>query len=498
MAISFWGLVGLVFTIAVIIIVGSLSGRKVKDASDFSTGGGRAGKWVVCGAIMGTLISGQSTVGTAQLAFSYGISAWWFTLGAAIGCLILSLAYAIPLRHGKNVTLLEVVSQEYGKKAEAVGSVLCFLGMFVSIVAQVLSASALLTALFPISFIGAALFSIALMIVYVIFGGMWGAGMGGIVKLILLYVSSIVAGAVVFGLAHGYTGLTDTLHQFLSSTALGEANGMDGPEAIRNQYQSLFARGPVKDIGSCLSLVLGVLATQTYAQGIWSGKSDQAARKGGIICALLTPPIGLACILIGLYMRGHYITSCELEAIGGVLPEGIGLMESSSQAFPLFVTNHLPKLFGGVVLGTLLITIVGGGSGLSLGAATILVRDVMAKFKPSLLESRHSLHITRLTIIFILAASVMVAHSFSGSFINDLGFLSMGLRATAVFLPLTCALFWPGCFRPRWMLASMIAGTTMLIVAKAVRLPADPMWWGLAVSLLCCAFGWKKRRVIGD
>lgn len=81
MTISFWTLIGLVFTIAIIITIGSLSGKKVKNANDFATGGGKAGYWIVCGAIMGTLVSGQSTVGTAQLAFTYGISAWWFTLG---------------------------------------------------------------------------------------------------------------------------------------------------------------------------------------------------------------------------------------------------------------------------------------------------------------------------------------------------------------------------------------------------------------------------------
>lgn len=484
MTISIWTLTGLLFTIAVIIAVGSLSGRKVKDAKDFSTGGGKAGYWIVCGAIMGTLVSGQSTVGTAQLAFTYGISAWWFTLGAAIGCLILSIAYAIPLRHSGCVTLLEVVSKEYGKKAEAVGSILCFLGIFVSIVAQVLSASALLTALFPVNFLVAALITVALMVVYVVFGGLWGAGMGGIVKLALLYVSSIVAGIAVFGIAKGYSGLMETIQHLFSSTNLGALNGLDSSEAVSHRYQSVFSRGPVKDLGSCLSLVLGVLSTQTYAQGIWSGKSDSAARKGGIICALLTPPIGLACIMIGLYMRGHYITAAELEALGGALPEGMQLMTSSSQAFPLFVLNHLPKLFGGIVLGTLLITIVGGGSGLSLGAATILVRDVFAKFKPSVLSSQRSLLVTRTTIIAILGIAILVANSFSGSFINDLGFLSMGLRATACFLPLTCALFLKSRIKPTRMLISMIAGTTMLIVAKTFNLPADPMWWGLGVCLL--------------
>ena len=52
--------VGLVATILLIIGIGVYSGRKVKSAADFSSGGGKAGSWIVCGAIMGTLVSSQA------------------------------------------------------------------------------------------------------------------------------------------------------------------------------------------------------------------------------------------------------------------------------------------------------------------------------------------------------------------------------------------------------------------------------------------------------
>ena len=107
-------ILGLAATIALIIGIGIWSGKKVRSAEDFSGGGGKAGPWIVCGAIMGTLVSGQATIGTAQLAFNYGMSAWWFTLGSGIGCLILALAFVIPLRRSGCTTLLQIVSREYG------------------------------------------------------------------------------------------------------------------------------------------------------------------------------------------------------------------------------------------------------------------------------------------------------------------------------------------------------------------------------------------------
>ena len=173
MSISIYHILGILLSIILIETVGILSSKKVKTADDFSRAGGKAGTWVVCGTIMGTLIGGQSTVGTAQLAFTYGISAWWFTIGAALGCVILAIGYVIPLRRSDCTTLLEVVSKEYGKKTEVLGSVLCSLGMFVSIVAQILSASALLMTLLPIKFYLAAAISCLIMMMYVVFGGLW-------------------------------------------------------------------------------------------------------------------------------------------------------------------------------------------------------------------------------------------------------------------------------------------------------------------------------------
>ena len=490
MSISFYHILGILLSILLIEIVGIMSSKKVKTADDFSRAGGKAGTWVVCGTIMGTLIGGQSTVGTAQLAFTYGISAWWFTLGAALGCVVLAIGYVIPLRRSGCTTLLEVVSNEYGKKAEVLGSVLCSLGMFVSVVAQILSASALLMTLFPMKFYLAAAISCLIMMIYVVFGGLWSAGIGGIVKLILLCISTLAGGIIVLSLTDGYHGLMTAIEDMHGSLV-----EIFGCQPIGERYNNILARGAAKDIGSCVSVILGVLATQSYAQGIWAAKSDNVARKGALISAVLTIPIGAACVLIGLYMRGHYVTAEELEmltAAGQTLPENLGVMATTAQAFPLFITHCMPEFLGGIVLGTLLITIIIGGSGLTLGSSTILVRDVFMKIDASLNESSKNLKVSRLTIIGILLMSVFVAATFSGSFINDLGFLSMGLRATAVFIPLTLALFLPRRFNYKWILASIIAGTAALIVTQFMKLPVDGIFVGLGVSVVCCLLGAKN------
>ena len=491
MSISIFHILGLLLAVALIETVGILSVRRVKNESDFNTGGGRAGTWVVTGTIIGTLVGGQSTVGTAQLAFSFGISAWWFTMGMALGCVVLAIGYVIPLRRSGSTTLLEIVRKEYGRKAEITGSLLCSFGMFISIVAQVLSASALLMTLFTIPFWVCAIISAIIMTLYVVFGGLWSAGIGGVVKIILLCLSALSAGTIVLFLTNGYTGLIDSVRHILLSTDLQSVTGFESVDDVNLKYQYPFARGISKDVGSCLSVILGVLSTQTYAQGIWSGRTDSIARKGAMISAIISIPIGFACVMVGMYMRANYITSDELNALmlmGKEVPECLGIMESSAQAFPMFVVTHMPKFIGGIVLGTLLITIVIGGSGLTLGASTILVKDV---FKP-----QNKLLVSRLTIVGIQIIAITIAASFSGSYINDLGFLSMGLRTTATFVPLTLAMFFPGKFQPKWVFFSIVFGTACLVFAEIVSLPVDSIYVGLTGSIICCLIGYKNEKRI--
>lgn len=451
---------------------------------------------------MGSLVSSQATIGTAQLAFNYGLSAWWFTLGGGIGCLVLALCYVRPLRSSGSVTELQIISREYDAFAGTLGSVLCSIGIFISVLAQVVACAGLISVLFPsVPVVTAVIFSIILMSFYVLFGGAWGTGMGGILKLLLLYISSIICMLAALFLCRGH--LITTLADALNGTPLGLIQDQVGHSVINNmqdlstRFFNLTARGKAKDLGSGISLLLGVLSTQTYAQGIWSGKSDHNARKGALLGAFLTPPIGLAGICIGIFMRSHYITQAEANALlnaGESLPD-MGILQSTIQVFPVFVLDHLPSLFGGVVLGTLLLTIIGGGAGLSLGMATIMVKDIYRHITKRVDEPKLNLIATRITIGIILAAAAILAATLSGSMINDMGFLSMGLRGTTVFFPLCGALWFKGKIDRRCVLISIVLAPACVLAGKFLNSPIDPLFIGLFVSFICFVIGTiiKKR-----
>lgn len=492
-----WTIAGIFLTLAAIIASSLASSRKVRNASDFLTGGGKAGPFMVCGTIMGSLVSSQATIGTAQLAFQYGLSAWWFTLGSGLGCLLLALVYVRPLRASGCVTELQIISREYGAPAGRLGSILCSLGIFISVLAQVVACTSLLTALFPrLSFSLAALASVFVMGLYVIFGGSWSAGAGGILKLFLLYVASLTGMAFVLALSGGPGGLSAGLSGTLSGTGLGMIQPQLGlsplPDdaALCRRFWNLTARGTVKDIGSCLSLMLGVLSTQTYAQAVWSGKTDRAAKRGALLSALLIPPIGAAGISIGLFMRSRYITSAEASALlsAGMAVPDLPVLSGTIQVFPVFVLRHLPSLLGGIILGTLLISVMSGGAGLTLGMATILVKDIWKPFSSSS-SPRQELRATRCAIVLCLLCAALVAILIPSSTINDLGFLSMGLRGCVVFLPMTCALWWKGKVSLRCILASILLSPLAVLLGSFLALPFDPLFLGMAISLSLCLLG---------
>ena len=185
-------------------------------------------------------------------------------------------------------------------------------------------------------------------------------------------------------------------------------------------------------------------------------------------------------------MRSHYMLRAEAEALaaaGKALPD-LPILETTIRAMPTFALDHFPPLVAGIILGTLLITAVSGGAGLSFGMATILTRDILKRLSRRWDDPKRELVAVRMCIGGVLLAAVAVTVSLPDSLINDFGFLSMGFRACVLFLPMTAALWLPGRVDGRCVLASMILAPCADILAKVLSLPGDPLLYGMAVSLL--------------
>lgn len=451
--------IGIIFTLILITSVGVFSGRKVKTSSDFSIGGKRAGTGIVAGTIMGTLVGGSSTIGTAQLAFLYGFSAWWFTLGAGFGCLFLALFYSKALYGSNKETVPQILAEEFGGLAGPISSVFVSLGTFLNIIAQILSATALLTSMYKMHIFTAAILSIALMSAYVIFGGVWGTGIVGVAKLILLYVSVMVGGYIAINAGGGLEQYINTFPKY--------------------PYFSLFGRGVWTDGAAGFSLLLGVLSTQTYIQAVLSAKTVRQAKAGAIISAFLIPPVGVAGIFIGLFMKMNH-------------PD-----LNPALAFPQFVLRYINPWLSGIVLATLLVTVVGTGAGLSLGISTMFTKDIYKVYINKEAADDKLLKITRLVIIASLALALLFITGNVKSLILKWSFMSMGLRGATVFGPLCAALFMPGKVKKSYVIVSMVLSPLSVLVGKMI-LPEniDSLFIGVCLSLILILLGrfeYKKK-----
>jgi SSS family solute:Na+ symporter len=444
--------ISFVITLMAVTAVGVYSGRKVKTSKDFISGGRNSSPLMIGGAIMGTLVGGASTIGTAQLAFEYGLSAWWFTLGSGIACLFLGLFLASPLRKLEADTIPAILGDTYGPWARIYSALFSSIATFISVVAQVLAAIALITALFPMNNITAAIITIVLISTYVFFGGIWGSGMVGFVKLILLSTAMIVSGMLVFKLVGAPWVIIRTFP--------------------KDPWLNLLGRGPKEDLGAAFSMLVGVVSTQTYMQALFSAKNAAAAKKGALMSAFLIPPIGIAGVLVGLFMK---IKHPSIQ---------------SANALPLFVMQYLPPWMAGSVYAILVVTIVAAGAGLCLGVSTLIKEDVMSYFIKNITDKK-SLLLHRAITLATACLTILFINGGLMGLIMKWSFLSMGIRGATIFFPLLGAIFLKGRISPRAGLAAILV-SPMIVLIWPLIFPngLDPLFPGLACGMAITLFSW--------
>ena len=450
---NIYQLIGVLAVIVLILGLSVYSGTKAKAGNTPQNGVG-----ITAGIIMGTLVGGSSTVGTAQLAYTYGMSAWWFTLGGGLACLVLAIFFIGPLRRNGGHTLVGMIEHEFGLAAGLSASILNTVGTFINIISQMISATAVLAVLFPsMSLTVELIITTIFMILYIVIGGRKGAGMVGILKLVLLYIVMIGAGAMVMYFTGGVGG-------FLSMV-----NGIDNPEGVH--FFSLLARGAGTDIGAGVSLILGVLTTQTYAQAVLSAKTEGTARTGALISTFLIPPIGIGGILVGLYMRANF-------------PD-----IAAKTALTAFVTTYLPAGVSGVVLGVLFIAVVGTGAGLALGISFVMNEDILNRITDRFNTPKQQMLMGRIWMVLVLIIACVLSMGSLGDMILNFAFMSMGLRAAATFAPLCAALFFPGKVNHKLAVVSIISGPVMVLIGKLAGVPFDSLFLGIGVSFLFLIVG---------
>ncbi len=438
--------VGIIAAVAAVFIGVFAAGKQRGNVDGFSVGGRAASIWLVAGALIGTIIGASSTIGTTQAAVSIGFSAWWFTVGSTLGLIILGAVYAGPLRRSGFTTIAEFLTAKYGPAMGIAASATSVLGIFFSLVASGLAGVHFMQVIFPVSEIVATFILLAAVVVYVLAGGIKGTAISGIIKTLLLYFCLFIGGWFAFGEIRGVETATGPL---LSQRFL-YPHGWEG--------WSDFAT-------NCLSVIIGIVVTQSYAQAIYSAADTKKAIQGCYLGAVCCLPIGLPLIAIGLYM-GHFHP--DIPAV---------------TALPSFMELHMHPLLGGLGLGAILLSIIGSVAGLSLGAATSVAVDIF-EHGFGIHKQRHVFLILQASLIIVVLGAFMFSLFFYDSQILYWNFLSFSLRGAGLFFPFLLAVLGKEFSSSRSVTANVLVSTAVAIASiDSDFIHLNPLYVGMGFSL---------------
>jgi SSS family solute:Na+ symporter len=333
--------------------------------------------------------------------------------------------------------------------------VISSIGILLSAVASCLPGMEIISSIFGVGELPAAIILMTLVAAYTFFGGMKSAAIGGILKMAVIWLSLFVCGFEAY--------------EVLASSSV----------AIPPSHLDLFGRGFEVSMSNLFSMIVGVLCTQTYIQCIFSADTPITAAAGCITAALIVIPVGLPSVAVGMYMSAFD-------------PNVVPVL-----TLPTYFTNHASFLVGGLAMGGIVLSLISSIGGLSLGIGTMLVTDILMPIL-HLQDDKALLRLTKISVLSVMAAACVIAAMNRGTQVLFWNYLSMGLRGGGIFLPLTLSVFFPGHLKRGWAVLSMAGSTVAAILAVVLHLPIDSLFAGLIVSVLLILPGLRLKRVDGE
>lgn len=185
------------------VAIGVTVSSKVKSTSDYFLAGRNLGLFAVSLTLIATMIGGGALVGTSQQAYTYGLYGTLYTLGMAIGFLILGFGFASRLQSLNIATTVELFEKRYGSPTlKMIASALSIITMTGILIAQVVATRSIIE-IFNFGYANEIIFVIfwILIIFYTTTGGLQSVVLTDIVQ--ILFVIAIFSGIFLYGMFFG-------------------------------------------------------------------------------------------------------------------------------------------------------------------------------------------------------------------------------------------------------------------------------------------------------
>nr|WP_286180892.1 cation acetate symporter [Leptothrix sp. C29] len=460
---------------------------RTKSAADFYTAGGGITGFQNGLAIAGDYMSAATLLGLTALVYGSGLDGYIYALCFFAGWPIILFLMAERLRNLGRFTFADITSYrlDQGKvrTMAAIGSltVVCFY-----LIAQMVGAGQLIKLLFGLDYNVAVVVVGALMMVYVIKGGMLATTWVQIIKACML----LAGGTLVMLLAMSQFGFSYTT-VVEKATAVHKAGwGMMKPGKL--------IPDPVTAVSLALGLMFGTAGLPHILMRFFTVTNAKEARKSvlyasGFIAYFFNVIflMGLAAILI----VGQNPEFFEGGKIGGKLVGGGNM-----------VAMHLAKAVGGnLLLGFLaavaFATILAVVSGLALAGASSISHDLYARvIKKGQATEADEMRVSRFATIALGVVAVVLGIAFEKQNVAFMVGLAFGIAASSNFPVLILSMYWKG-LTTRGALAGGYLGlalaVTLVVLSKSVWVtvlgnPAplfpyeQPALFSMPVAFLVC------------
>jgi cation/acetate symporter len=444
---------------------------KTKSAADFYTAGGGITGFQNGLAIAGDYMSAASFLGISAAVMASGFDGLIYSIGFLVGWPVVTFLLAERLRNLGKFTFADVASFRFSQtpvRVFAASGTLVVVAFY--LIAQMVGAGQLIKLLFGLEYWIAVVIVGALMMVYVLFGGMTATTWVQIIKAIMLLAGASFMAFMVL-LKFGFSPEAMFAEAVRIKTDISTKGGKDAVTAAKEGFSIMgpggFVKDPISAISFGMALMFGTAGLPHILMRFFTVPNAKEARKSVGWATTWIAYFYILTFIIGFGAISFVLTNPEFLDAKGVLKGGGNM-----------AAIHLANAVGGnVFLGFIsavaFATILAVVAGLTLSGASAVSHDLYATVvKKGKADSKSELMVSRVTTVALGIVAVALGIAFEKQNIAFMVSLAFAIAASANFPVLLMSVLWKGCTTR----GAVIGGFLGLISSVLLTVVSPTVW----------------------
>ena len=444
-----WVAIGMfgTFVVATLFITKWAAGR-TKSAADFYTGGGGITGFQNGLAIAGDYMSAASFLGISAAVMASGYDGLIYSIGFLVGWPVITFLMAERLRNLGKFTFADVAGYRFQQtpiRIFAASGTLVVVAFY--LIAQMVGAGSLIKLLFGLEYWIAVVIVGALMMIYVLFGGMTATTWVQIIKACLL-LSGVTFMAFMVMAEFGFSFEALFAKGVEVKTAIATGNGKTAEEASKIGLSIMgpggFIKDPISAISFGMALMFGTAGLPHILMRFFTVPDAKEARKSVFWATTWIGYFYVLIFIIGFGAITLVLTNPEFsDTVKGIIKGGGG---SANMAAVLVAKAVGGNVFFGFISAVAFATILAVVAGLTLSGASAVSHDIYATvIKKGNADSDSELKVSRMTTLALGVVAVGLGIAFEKQNIAFMVSLAFAIAASANFPVLFMSVLWKDC-----------------------------------------------------